>query len=84
MGTATEVSVLDLVGIIAGVADNHIGIAGVAPHARLMALRDSLVIAERAVIDVGGQFSHFTGLPIIVSPAPLRHCWNTDVKPRNT
>jgi len=26
-------------GIIAAVADNHIGIAGVAPHARLMALR---------------------------------------------
>lgn len=26
-------------GIIAGVTDNHIGIAGVAPHARLMALR---------------------------------------------
>ena len=26
-------------GIIAGIADNHIGIAGVAPHARLMALR---------------------------------------------
>ena len=26
-------------GIIAGVADNHIGIAGVAPHARIMALR---------------------------------------------
>jgi len=37
---------------------------------RLMALRDSLVIAERAVLDVGGQVSHFTGLPIIVSPAP--------------
>jgi general secretion pathway protein K len=38
--------------------------------ARLLALRDSLVIGERQVIDVGGQFSHFTGLPLIASPAP--------------
>ena len=36
---------------------------------RLIALRDGLVIGERAVLDVGGQFSHLTGLPLMVSPA---------------
>jgi len=37
--------------------------------ARLIALRESLVIGERQVLDVGGQVAHFTGLPLIVSPA---------------
>jgi hypothetical protein len=38
-GRAAEQHGTGVAGVIAGVADNHIGIAGVAPRARLMALR---------------------------------------------
>jgi general secretion pathway protein K len=36
---------------------------------RLRELREMIVLNERAVLDAGGQVSHFTGLPLMVYPA---------------
>ncbi len=69
-------------GIIAGIADNHIGIAGVAPHARLMALRacwqegaatavcDSLSLAKALYFAIGHN-AQVINLSLSGPPDPL-------------
>jgi subtilisin family serine protease len=69
-------------GIIAAVADNHIGIAGVAPHARLMALRacwqegasgavcDTLSLAKALYFAIGHD-AEIINLSLSGPPDPL-------------
>ena len=69
-------------GIIAAVADNHIGIAGVAPHARLMALRacwqegpsgavcDTLSLAKALYFAIGHN-AQIINLSLSGPPDPL-------------